>query len=39
MADIQDKSNAYAAISDVDVEDYLANLLEGDPEPQCDCAE
>jgi hypothetical protein len=39
MADIQDKSNAYAAISDVDVEDYLANLLEGDSEPQCDCAE
>jgi hypothetical protein len=39
MSDIQDKSSAYAAISEVDVEDYLANLLQGDSEPTCDCAE
>jgi len=39
MSDVQDKSNAYAALSDVNVEDYLANLLSGDSEPQCDCAE
>jgi hypothetical protein len=39
MSDIQDKSNAYAAISDVDVENYLANLLEGDSAPDCNCAE
>jgi hypothetical protein len=39
MSDTQDKSSAYAAISDVDVEDYLANLLEGDSAPDCNCAE
>jgi hypothetical protein len=39
MSDVQDKSNAYAALSDVDVDDYLATLLSGDSEPQCDCAE
>jgi hypothetical protein len=39
MSDVQDKSNAYAALSDVDVDDYLVTLLSGDSEPQCDCAE
>ena len=39
MSDVQDKSDAYAALSDVDVDGYLATLLSGDSEPQCDCAE
>jgi len=39
MSDTQDKTDAYAAISDVDVEAYLAGILDGDSEPQCDCAE
>jgi len=40
MGDVQDKSDAYAALDDADVEAYLANLFEEQPiEPQCDCAE
>jgi len=39
MGDVQDKSNAYAALEDSDVDDYLNSLLEDTPEPQCDCAE
>ena len=40
MGDVQDKSNAYAALSEEEVDDYLSNLLEDiSPEPQCDCAE
>jgi hypothetical protein len=36
MGDVQDKSDAYAALDEVDVSDYLDNLLK---EPQCDCQE
>ena len=39
MGDVQDKSNAYAALDEADVDDYLSSLLEPDKEPQCDCAE
>ena len=39
MGDVQDKSDAYAALEDTEVDDYLASLLEETPEPQCDCAE
>jgi len=38
MPDTQDKSDVYAALDEVDVEDYLSELLE-DKEPTCDCAE
>jgi hypothetical protein len=37
MGDVQDKTSAYAALDESDVDDYLADLLT--PEPQCDCAE
>jgi hypothetical protein len=37
MGDTQDKSDAYAALKDSDVDDYLASLLEN--EPTCDCQE
>ena len=36
MGDVQDKSDAYAALKDTDVEDYLEELIK---EPQCDCQE
>ena len=40
MGDVQDKSNAYAALEESDVDDYLASLFEeSELEPQCDCAE
>jgi hypothetical protein len=39
MGDVQDKSNAYAALEESEVDDYLNSLLEDTPEPQCDCAE
>ncbi len=39
MSDVQDKTSAYAALSEADVTDYLANLLDGDSAPACDCAE
>jgi len=39
MPDTQDKSDIYAAIKDVDVDDYLAGILEGSNPVQCDCAE
>ena len=39
MGDVQDKSSAYAALEEEDVNDYLNSLLEDTPEPQCDCAE
>ena len=38
MSDTQDKTDAYAALDEADVDDYLAKLLEA-PEPQCDCQE
>ena len=39
MSDTQDKTDAYAAISDVDVDAYLAGILDGDSAPDCNCAE
>ena len=40
MGDTQDKSDAYAALDEADVDDYLAKLFESSNlEPQCDCAE
>ena len=38
MGDVQDKSDAYAALSESEVDDYLSHLLETDP-VQCDCQE
>jgi hypothetical protein len=37
MGDVQDKTNAYAAIAEDEVDDYLNEILTN--EPQCDCAE
>ena len=41
MGDVQDKSSAYAALEETEVEDYLASLIneESPVEPQCDCQE
>jgi hypothetical protein len=41
MGDTQDKSNAYAALDEGDVDDYLASLFnESNIEPlTCDCQE
>ncbi len=40
MGDVQDKSSAYAALEETEVDDYLASLFnDGDIAPQCDCAE
>ena len=36
MSDVQDKSSAYAALDETEVNDYLEDLLK---EPQCDCQE
>tara|TARA_R100001463_G_scaffold7722_2_gene24517 strand:+ start:3230 stop:4600 length:1371 start_codon:yes stop_codon:yes gene_type:complete len=36
MGDVQDKSSAYAALDELEVNDYLEGLLK---EPQCDCQE
>ena len=36
MGDVQDKSDAYAALADVDVDEYLDSIIQ---QPQCDCAE
>jgi hypothetical protein len=38
MGDVQDKTNAYAALSDAEVEDYLEAIL-NDPAPSCNCGE
>ena len=38
MGDVQDKSNAYAALSEAEVDDYLTHLLETSP-LECDCQE
>jgi len=37
MGDTQDKSDAYAALDEADIDDYLASLF--NDEPQCDCQE
>ena len=37
MGDTQDKSSAYAALDEADVDSYLEDLLKD--EPQCDCQE
>lgn len=42
MGDVQDKSSAYAALDEQDIDDYLTDLFMDavdKPEPQCDCAE
>ena len=40
MGDVQDKSDAYAALKDSDLDEYIADLFEGSSvEPQCDCQE
>ena len=40
MGDVQDKSNAYAALSEEEVDDYLADLFNGDTNDlACDCQE
>ena len=38
MGDVQDKSSAYAALDEEDVEDYLAGILNNEP-VTCDCQE
>jgi hypothetical protein len=38
MGDVQDKSDAYAALDDGDVTAYLESLL-NDPAPDCNCGE
>ena len=37
MGDTQDKSDAYAALEKEDIDDYLAQLFDG--QPDCDCQE
>ena len=42
MGDVQDKSDAYAALDEADVDEYLSKLFdkgELEPEPTCDCQE
>ncbi|AXF42081.1 ribonucleotide reductase class II [Synechococcus T7-like phage S-TIP37] len=42
MGDVQDKSSAYAALEETEVEDYLASLINGEDQTndlQCDCQE
>ena len=42
MSDTQDKTNAYAALGDEDVDDYLQDILASKPDPEgitCDCQE
>lgn len=39
MSDTQDKTTAYAALSQDEVSSYLDELLNGDPEPSCNCGE
>ena len=38
MGDVQDKTDAYAALSDTDVNDYLEGILKDEP-LTCDCQE
>ena len=37
MGDVQDKSDAYAALGDTDVQDYLASIVANENEITCDC--
>jgi hypothetical protein len=37
MGDVQDKSDAYAALKDTDVDSFLSELFS--KEPECDCQE
>jgi len=38
MGDTQDKTDAYAALDDTSVEDYLADIMSNKPdEISCDC--
>jgi hypothetical protein len=40
MSDTQDKSDAYAALKDSDIDEYLTDLFNtSNLEPQCDCQE
>ena len=39
MGDVQDKSNAYAALNESEVDDYLSHLFETSDELECDCQE
>jgi hypothetical protein len=42
MGDVQDKSSAYAALDEDEVDDYLESILydrDDDPAPQCNCGE
>jgi hypothetical protein len=39
MGDVQDKSDAYAALEEAEVDDYLAQLFKGTDELTCDCQE
>jgi hypothetical protein len=38
MGDVQDKSSAYAALDEAEVDDYLDSIL-SDPAPDCNCGE
>ena len=38
MGDVQDKSSAYAALDEAEVDDYLESIL-SDPAPDCNCGE
>jgi hypothetical protein len=38
MSDVQDKTDAYAALDQEDVDDYLQGILENEP-ITCDCQE
>ena len=37
MTDTQDKTDAYAALGDTEVQDYLASLVSEDTKLECDC--
>ena len=39
MGDVQDKTDAYAALKDADVDEYLADLFYESADLTCDCAE
>jgi len=38
MGDVQDKTDAYAALDQTEVDDYLQDIL-NEPKPTCDCQE